>query len=64
MKIIKVTLAVIVAIIATGLFTTWTQYHDEQVAEASKRYEDCVSKKFETTPGAYYYSHGHYPTCK
>jgi len=53
----------VLIVVIMGAILYWSGKHDKMVEYAAIRYENCVEKKYHTTPSAWYNEHGEYPVC-
>jgi len=60
---IKTVFFVAMMVVVIGGVVVWSGKHDEQVAQASDKYETCIMEQMHMTPSAYYNENGEYPEC-
>lgn len=57
-------LAAIAGVLAVVAFLWWSNQRSDAAAVAMQRYEECVQREYNTTPGRWYAEHGELPVCE
>ena len=60
MKNISIVVVVMCLLVA---FTAFLNWRDNQIAQASDKYAECVSVAYKVSPVEFYQENGYYPEC-